>query len=304
MLVVLAAGELCCQNGAAVRCFFTGSGIGINKKRTRSLNGLAIADELAAEFAQSEAAYRSSVRAQKPRQFLLPQQRSSVPHLHSSSRQFLPQITTLLSLYINSIALSNFSQFNSLCFFSILAKLVLVFRAGEDKKRSGGGECPFCILEKRIARSLSVDLALDAPAKLQNCLKIFAEHFKCGRQEDAHEFLRYVIDACHNTCLRLKKLQLQRRYNNGCKGGENVSNGSSNGCSNSSSGGSSVVKEIFGGALQSQVKCLSCGNESNKVDEIMDISLDVLLSNSLRDAFQKFFQFEVLDGNNKYKCDK
>ena len=54
------------------------------------------------------------------------------------------------------------------------------------------------------------------------------------------------------------------------------------------------MKEIFGGALQSQVKCLSCGNESNKVDEIMDISLDVLLSNSLRDAFQKFFQFEVV----------
>ncbi|XP_050279606.1 ubiquitin carboxyl-terminal hydrolase 25 [Quercus robur] len=166
-----------------------------------------------------------------------------------------------------------------------------------------GGECPFCILEKRIARSLSVDLALEAPLKLQTRLRIFAEHFKCGRQEDAHEFLRYVIDACHNTCLRLKKLQQQRRYNNGCKGGENVSNGSSNGCSNSSSGGSSVVKEIFGGALQSQVKCLSCGNESNKVDEIMDISLDVLLSNSLKDAFQKFFQSEVLDGNNKYKCD-
>ena len=65
-----------------------------------------------------------------------------------------------------------------------------------------------------------------------------------------------------------------------------------------------VFKEIFGGALQSQVKCLSCGNESNKVDDIMDISLDVLNSNSLKDAMQKFFQPEVLDGNNRYKCDK
>lgn len=64
-----------------------------------------------------------------------------------------------------------------------------------------------------------------------------------------------------------------------------------------------MVKEIFGGALQSQVKCLCCGYESNKVDEIMDISLDVFHSNSLRDSMQKFFQPEVLDGNNKYKCD-
>lgn len=35
------------------------------------------------------------------------------------------------------------------------------------------------------------------------------------------------------------------------------------------------------GALQSQVKCLSCGMELNKVDEIMDISLDVMHSGSL-----------------------
>jgi ubiquitin carboxyl-terminal hydrolase 36/42 len=65
-----------------------------------------------------------------------------------------------------------------------------------------------------------------------------------------------------------------------------------------------VVKEIFGGALQSQVKCLCCNYESNNVDEIMDISLDVLNSYSVRDAMQKFFQPEVLDGNNKYKCEK
>lgn len=67
---------------------------------------------------------------------------------------------------------------------------------------------------------------------------------------------------------------------------------------------STIVKEIFGGSLQSQVKCLSCGAESEKVDDIMDISLDVLYSSSLKEALRKFFQPEVLDGNNKYKCEK
>ncbi|KAJ7948873.1 Ubiquitin carboxyl-terminal hydrolase [Quillaja saponaria] len=185
------------------------------------------------------------------------------------------------SCYLNSVLqcltytppLANFclrNQHSSLC-----------DSTSEERKQ----DCPFCILEKRIVRSLRADLNLDAPAKIQSCLRIFAEHFRCGRQEDAHEFLRYVIDACHNTCIRLKKL---RR-----KGAESV-NGS---------GGTTVVNDIFGGALQSQVKCLSCGNESNKVDEIMDISLDVLHSNSLKEAMQKFFLPEVLDGNNKYKCD-
>ncbi|KAL3508880.1 hypothetical protein ACH5RR_028281 [Cinchona calisaya] len=156
--------------------------------------------------------------------------------------------------------------------------------AASEKKR----ECPFCILEKRIVRSLSLDSALDSPLKINSCLRIFAEHFRHGRQEDAHEFLRYVIDACHNTCLRLKNLRLQRR-----KGG-NVGESDS---------GNTIVKEIFGGALQSQVKCLSCGAESNKVDDIMDISLDILHSGSLKDALQCFFRPEILDGNNKYKCD-
>ncbi|OVA03360.1 Ubiquitin carboxyl-terminal hydrolases family 2 [Macleaya cordata] len=145
-----------------------------------------------------------------------------------------------------------------------------------DRKREN---CPFCILERRIVRSLSLDSPLDVPSKIQSCITIFSDHFRFGRQEDAHEFLRYVIDACHNTCLRINS-------------------------NNNPPKKTSVVKEIFGGELQSQVKCLSCGAESNKIDEIMDISLDLFQTNSLKDAFQRFFQPEVLDGSNKYKCDK
>ncbi|XP_076916016.1 ubiquitin carboxyl-terminal hydrolase 25-like [Bidens hawaiensis] len=152
--------------------------------------------------------------------------------------------------------------------------------------------CPFCLLEARIFRSLNVNLTLDTPAKIIGGLKLFAEHFRFGRQEDAHEFLRYVIDACHTTSLRIKKLQQQK--------GKFVGNGGSD----DSFSGSTVVKEIFGGALQSQVKCLACGNESNKVDEIMDISIDIVNSSSVKEAFQKFFQPERLDGNNKYKCER
>ncbi|KAG8364805.1 hypothetical protein BUALT_Bualt18G0036900 [Buddleja alternifolia] len=156
------------------------------------------------------------------------------------------------------------------------------------------GECPFCILEKRIARSLNSESVSDVPAKINSCLRIYAEHFHTGRQEDAHEFLRYVVDACHNTCLRLKKLrrQQQRRGESGVLNGGDVFGT-----------GGTVFEEIFGGALQSQVKCLPCGAESNKVDEIMDISLDILSSVSLKEALEKFFRPEVLDGNNKYKCD-
>ncbi|KAK7243986.1 hypothetical protein RIF29_38801 [Crotalaria pallida] len=207
---------------------------------------------------------------------LLSQKRKTVPPLGLKNLGNSCYLNSVLQCLTYTPPLANFClrfQHSSLC-------------------DSAASSCPFCILEKQIARSLRVDLTQDAPSKIQSCLRIFAEHFRCGRQEDAHEFLRYVIDACHNTCLRLKKL---RRKEGGGGGG--------GGGGDAGGGGSSIVKEIFGGALQSQVKCLNCGYESNKVDEMMDISLDVFHSNSLRDSMQKFFQPEVLDGNNKYKCD-
>ncbi|KAK8579332.1 hypothetical protein V6N12_069658 [Hibiscus sabdariffa] len=193
------------------------------------------------------------------------------------------------SCYLNSV-LQCLTYTPPLANFCLRSKHSSSCDASASKKPR---DCPFCILEAWITRSLTLDLTLDSPSKIQSCIKIFAEHFRFGRQEDAHEFLRYVIDACHNTCLRLKKL---RR-----KGSEGVGGGGGGG--GEAVNGNTVVKEIFGGALQSQVKCLGCGGESNKVDEIMDISLDILNSASLKEAMHKFFQPEVLDGNNKYKCD-
>ncbi|MCL7041977.1 hypothetical protein MKW94_009138 [Papaver nudicaule] len=141
--------------------------------------------------------------------------------------------------------------------------------------------CPFCLLETRIVRSHTIDSQNDAPYKIQNSLSIFSDQFRLGRQEDAHEFLRFVIDACHDTCLKINKTN-----------------------SSPKSATTTVVKEIFGGELQSQVKCLSCGAESNTIDEFMDLSLELYQINSLKDALQRFFQPEILDGSNKYQCEK
>ncbi|KAI0498712.1 hypothetical protein KFK09_019602 [Dendrobium nobile] len=159
-------------------------------------------------------------------------------------------------------------------------------------------ECPFCILERQIARSLKLDGHLDAPSKIQKCLNVFSEHFRWGRQEDAHEFLRYVIDACHNTCLKILK-----RRSTACNG--SAINGNDGTVKKDEvSGTSTIMNQIFGGSLLSQLKCLSCKGESNKSDEIMDVSLDLYESNSLREALSRFFQAEILDGGNKYSCER
>lgn len=141
-------------------------------------------------------------------------------------------------------------------------------------------------MEKRIGRSLSVDSLSEPPLRIVNSLHLFAKHFRPGRQEDAHEFLRFVIEACNDVCVKMYKA----RNNLGTKQLKQEPK--------------TIVKEIFGGVLQSQVRCLSCGAESNKMDDIMDISLEILHASSLKEALGRFFQVEVLDGNNKYSCEK
>lgn len=54
-----------------------------------------------------------------------------------------------------------------------------------------------------------------------------------------------------------------------------------------------------------QVKCLSCGAESNKRDVFMDLSLDIsAATHSVSSALQAFIAPETLDGSNKYRCEK
>ncbi|XXG68290.1 hypothetical protein AAC387_Pa06g1409 [Persea americana] len=215
-------------------------------------------------------------------------QMSWQPHLHRrKSGQPLGLRNLGNSCYLNSVL-------QCLTYTPPLANFCLTNQHSSLCNSGGAGECPFCILERRIVRSLSTDLQLDAPSKIHTSLRIFAKHFRCGHQEDAHEFLRYVIDACHNTCLKLIR---DRKLRNGAAPGPPQA-------ADVAYCHDTVVKEIFGGALQSEVKCLSCGAESRKTDEMMDISLDVFQSSSLKDALGRFFQPEVLDGSNKYNCEK
>ncbi|KAL5075644.1 hypothetical protein RYX36_014628, partial [Vicia faba] len=54
---------------------------------------------------------------------------------------------------------------------------------------SSSSSCLFYILEEKIARLLRMDLISGAPSKIQSCLRLFDEHFRCGHQRDAHESL-------------------------------------------------------------------------------------------------------------------
>ena len=64
------------------------------------------------------------------------------------------------------------------------------------------------------------------------------------------------------------------------------------------------VHKIFGGRLRSRVTCRECNHHSDTFDSILDISLDIYGSNTLKEAFRKFVTVDYLRGADKYKCEK
>jgi ubiquitin carboxyl-terminal hydrolase 36/42 len=67
----------------------------------------------------------------------------------------------------------------------------------------------------------------------------------------------------------------------------------------------SLIYRIFGGCLQSQVKCMQCLHESNRYEPMMDLAVEIQGNvKSLENALGQFTSTELLDGVNKYECDQ
>ncbi|XP_024960747.1 ubiquitin carboxyl-terminal hydrolase 15-like [Cynara cardunculus var. scolymus] len=103
-----------------------------------------------------------------------------------------------------------------------------------------------------------------------------------GSQEDAHEFLRLLVTSMQSICLEglggeaVVDLKLQE---------------------------TTFIQHTFGGQLRSKVKCLRCHCESDRYENIMDLTLEIFgWVESLEDALTQFTSPEDLDGENMYRC--
>ncbi|KAM9377950.1 ubiquitin carboxyl-terminal hydrolase 3 [Pholidichthys leucotaenia] len=136
--------------------------------------------------------------------------------------------------------------------------------------------------------------------------------FRGYQQQDAHEFMRYLLDHLHR--------ELQYSCNGAshpvsAQDGVRLSTVEGR-CS--INGTASVVTSIFGGVLQNEVNCLICGTESQKFDPFLDLSLDIpsqfrqkrskdqepAPKCSLRDCLHSFTDLEELDDAELYYCHK
>lgn len=117
--------------------------------------------------------------------------------------------------------------------------------------------------------------------------------FRGHRQHDAHEFLRYMLDRLH-TELQQVSFPVEISSTLAQKTGEAKSNPYNVPALShlQSKGRNSIVTNVFGGILQSEVRCLICGMESKKHDPFLDLSLDIP---------EKFYNKDPPEGGEKDK---
>ncbi|KPP77196.1 ubiquitin carboxyl-terminal hydrolase 36-like [Scleropages formosus] len=138
--------------------------------------------------------------------------------------------------------------------------------------------CMICVMQNHIIQAFANTGNAIKPVSFIRDLKKIAHHFRFGNQEDAHEFLRYTIDAMQKACLNgYTKLDRQTQA-------------------------TTLVHQIFGGYLRSRVKCSVCKSVSDTYDPYLDIALEIRQASNIVRALELFIKADVLSGDNAYMC--
>ncbi|XP_023659452.2 ubiquitin carboxyl-terminal hydrolase 36 isoform X1 [Paramormyrops kingsleyae] len=140
------------------------------------------------------------------------------------------------------------------------------------------GFCMICIMQNHIIQAFANTGNAIKPVSFIRDLKKIARHFRFGSQEDAHEFLRYTIDAMQKACLNgYPKVDRQTQA-------------------------TTLVHQIFGGYLRSRVKCSICKSVSDTYDPYLDIAVEIRQAANIVRALELFVKPDVLSGENAYMC--
>lgn len=102
-------------------------------------------------------------------------------------------------------------------------------------------------------------------------------------QEDAHEYLRQLIDCMHEEIIKHSR-----------KAGDKAEKSAEK---------SSLIQQVFGGTLCNMLACNKCGYKSKTYNAFQDLSLEIGGGiSSLPQALAAFTKGEVLSKGNEWTC--
>ncbi|KAB2077647.1 hypothetical protein ERO13_A06G104400v2 [Gossypium hirsutum] len=168
------------------------------------------------------------------------------------------------------------------CLVSTRPLVAYLLEKGHRKECRRNDWCFMCEFQTHVERSRQ-SLHPFSPINILSRLPNIGGNLGYGRQEDAHEFMRFAIDTMQSVCLDEF-------------GGEKAVDRNSQ--------ETTLIQHIFGGHLQSQVICTNCNKISNQYENMMDLTVEIHGdASSLEECLDQFTVREWLHGDNMYKCD-
>uniref|UniRef100_A0A1B6KJG7 ubiquitinyl hydrolase 1 n=1 Tax=Graphocephala atropunctata TaxID=36148 RepID=A0A1B6KJG7_9HEMI len=170
-----------------------------------------------------------------------------------------------------------------------------------------------CLLIKRFA-DLIINLWTDNKSalntsSLKSAVALYAPRFSGFGQQDAQEFLRYLLQGLHEEINRVPVGQQRRRVAEQLQNENQIS--AEETWEIYLKGDNSKVVEIFGGQLRSVLKCTACGFASTIYEPFWDLSLSIPSSDRasrrkvhLNQCLDFFTKEETLDGNETPTCSR
>uniref|UniRef100_A0A8C9WX73 Ubiquitin carboxyl-terminal hydrolase n=1 Tax=Sander lucioperca TaxID=283035 RepID=A0A8C9WX73_SANLU len=149
------------------------------------------------------------------------------------------------------------------------------------------------------------------PKKFISRLRKENELFDNYMQQDAHEFLNYLLNTIADLLQEEKSQERQQngklvQNGGGGTGGGGGSGGGSEG--GEGEGGKETqqtwVHEIFQGTLTNETRCLNCEAVSSKDEDFLDLSVDVEQNTSITHCLRGFSNTETLCSEYKYYCEQ
>lgn len=141
--------------------------------------------------------------------------------------------------------------------------------------------CIICAMAKTLIASQQANAQTIKPYLVYSKLRLVCKHLVPGQQEDAHEFIRYLMEAMEKAYLaRFPRHAQFEQY----------------------SKETTPINQILGGYLKSSVRCLACGHVSVTFQHFEDILLDIRKANTMDEALDLYFSRERLEDMG-YKCE-
>ncbi|XP_077292771.1 uncharacterized protein LOC143915827 [Arctopsyche grandis] len=155
----------------------------------------------------------------------------------------------------------------------------LISENHSEKCNQQNGNCIICGMRKTLIDTQNSGGPIK-PWQVYSNLRLICRHLTPGRQEDAHEFLRYLVEAMEKAYVsRFDCAQLDQYSKE-----------------------TTPLNQILGGYLRSVVRCLACGRVSTTFQHFQDLLVDARKASTIDEALETFFSRERLEDLG-YKCE-